>query len=297
MGDRSSHQRGQVIQRLVESFRLHAQRARLRGGVRWLAVVLVFVLSFVMLGVANATIEAPENTTQSVEIKCDVADPTCEVTLDTDPKGGPQFATVLRAGPLPSIIPSVIRIPGPVRTIRVPVPGPVRTIFRRLPRRTVTAHPAPRTVIRTRTVTRTETAPGNSSTVTRTERPGIIVGPSNQPTVAPSPNTQTVTAPGFPQSTVTVTVPPDRTRQTSPTHGTIRPQRAKPDKPSFVFPRVELSRPEVVGLGLLGFGIMVAIIMLALWAGFTLGFKSAERENSKFLSALRDQLISRPKPR
>lgn len=145
----------------------------------------------------------------------------------------------------------IIKIPGPTKTKTVEVPGPTKT-------ETV---PGP-------TVTETETVevPGP----TRTERVEVP-GPVRTETVKPEPQ-PTVTE----TTTETVTV-------------TKEVEVDKPEEDGVLFDPPPVSPVEAVGYSSLALIVLCGLIILGLWLGYLLGYKDKERNETRFLSALRDQ--------
>lgn len=61
-------------------------------------------------------------------------------------------------------------------------------------------------------------------------------------------------------------------------------------------PPIHLSTPAAVGLGTLTIIILCVLLLLALYGGYMLGYKDSDRQNARFLRALRDQISPRAKP-
>lgn len=153
-----------------------------------------------------------------------------------------------------------------VPTVVLPAP-PRATVTQ-----TVTAPALPQP---TKTVT--ETVPSKTETVT-VEGPTQIETVRETETIAASPSalpTQSARPVGqTPTEYVTVTSKPEQ-RDT--------PDDLLPDSPQ-----------EVVETGV---GIIIALIMmiLALWAGYVIGYKDSDKENTNFVRAMRDNILTRNK--
>lgn len=114
-----------------------------------------------------------------------------------------------------------------------------------------------------------------------------VPGPTQTATVNVPGGTQTVKAPG-PTATVTEsalpsagpTVTVSASGQDSPSSGTLAPR-----DPVISFPSIN-TVPKAVGIGLLATLLLVGLILLALWAGYVMGFKDKERKDNDFSRAL-----------
>ena len=187
---------------------------------------------------------------------------------------------VLVPGPTVTLPPETVTLP-PIKTTVTLPPLPVQT-------RTVTLPPLPRAT-ETRflprpTETRTVIIPGEERTVTETQtRTREIFVPSKTRTVLGPVVTETA-APETISVTETVTASP--TRQPSTDSGTISPGDVFLDPPA-------LTAPEAAGIGALTLLFLGGLVLLALWGGYVLGYKDSDRENRKFMAALRDQFYYR----
>lgn len=156
--------------------------------------------------------------------------------------------------PLPTITvkPSPIIVPGPTVTLP-PVPGPTQTVHVPIP--------GP---------TRTVQIPGPTTTVT--------VQPNNpQPSSGP-----------------TVTVTPDAvpTGQPTPSRATVTPS---PEVKTKTVTQTETQNKtetivKGIALGLLVLIVLAALGVLALWIGYILGYKGAERNETRSLRNMLDML-------
>lgn len=153
-----------------------------------------------------------------------------------------------------------IKVPGPTVRVRGPktkVPGP-----------TVTLPPKPRATV---------TIPGPTSTVT----------------VRPN-NTRPSQAPAGPTRTVTVTPSPSSglTRQPITPSGTVEPTpEPSGDNTSETRTKTETIVRRVVA-GTLALTVLAALAILALWLGYILGYKGAERQEVRSLRNMLDLLKS-----
>lgn len=153
-----------------------------------------------------------------------------------------------------------ISIPGPTVTI----PGPKVTI--RPPRVTETVRvpiPGP-----TRTVTERVEIPGPTATVTR---PPIILERS-----------------AAPQPTVTVTASP--TGQPTPSRATVTPSPEVRTETETETRTVTETIIRNVLIGTLALLVLAALGVLALWLGYILGYKGAERNEVRSLRNMLDML-------
>lgn len=165
--------------------------------------------------------------------------------------------------PLPEIVEVTVTAP-PIR-----IPGPTQTVTVRPPRATVRA-PGP-----------TVRIPGPTQTVT-------VVPEVPQPTGQPAP-TRTVT------ETVTPTpTPPPAPRQEADQTDIVRPEPSEDGFFRFDFDPFddEVTAGEVtVGLGaILG---LLGLILLALVAGYILGYKDKEKKETDFMRALLERAKTR----
>lgn len=163
----------------------------------------------------------------------------------------------------------VDRLPLPTVTVRGPtitlppvtVPGP--TV--RVPGPTVTAPGETRTV----------EVPGGTETVTLPGETVTVQVPNGTQTVTPEPRTIGPVAPSESPTT----------RQDPSPDGTIVPDK-KTD--SVDLGDGKTTKTEV-GLGILGILVLIGLALLAMWAGYTLGYKDKERKDTNFLRALLEQ--------
>lgn len=142
-------------------------------------------------------------------------------------------------------------------TTRVQVPGD--TVTRLLPQPTQTV----RVPGDTKTVYRDRPLPGKTKTVTAEPRPQRSAAP--QPTSGP---TSTTTNNPTATATVTKTVEPDSTSKTI----------EKPGKVKTVLKNVRIGLASIIGL--------MFILIVAMSAGYGLGFKDSESKESKFMKSL-----------
>lgn len=147
-----------------------------------------------------------------------------------------------------------------VKEVKVPVPGPTKT---------VTVRPQPVTVTATATQTNTVALPQETKTV-------AVPGPTRTVTPQPQPN-----------ETVTVTSSPSPTRQAGSEDGTIEADSGLDF--SIDFGDGEVSTGEVV-LGTLATFLLMGLILLALYAGYVLGWKDKERKEVEFMRAVLDSV-------
>lgn len=216
------------------------------------AVLLIMLLPLLlMFSASQADTNVPEPT-PTVTVTQTVTVPPLPVRTDNS---GPGSVNSNRNPPhLPTILPTVrvtIHVPGPVRTVRVP--GDTRTVTRTGP-----------------TSTRTITVPGPTQTITRTV------------TAPPVPQDSSSAQPSEPESTVTIgggtrTI----TGQPSPNSGTIK---------TTDVPAVDIgdgkTTPAEVGLGALTLLAFAGIVVAALWAGYTLGYKDRQGNEKDFMRTL-----------
>lgn len=123
--------------------------------------------------------------------------------------------------------------------------------------------------------------------------------------------TQVVPQPGLPGATKTATVvvsrevisngtAPPITREVRSTvpagQTTVTPATVTPSKEVVRVPGTTkvVTRNQAIGLSLLGLLALMGLGWLLLWLGFVLGYKSADKENTNFLRALRDTVRRRP---
>jgi hypothetical protein len=279
----------------------------------FLIILAVMVMAFVLLGAVHQPSSATpvDPLPERVEIRCEADEPVCRFKLKLP--GDDMDIEVLRQGPLPTVVPSTIRVPGPTVTIRPPratvrVPGPVRTVPG--PVRTRTVRP-PRATVTLPGEVRTETSVRPGPTVTIRPDP---IGPSQAPEppaeIAPritvTDGAPQITATSRPRPTVTITDSPapritvtdefiaPTTGQTPPSRGTLG-QEPKTDIPGIQFPDLvpDLSDPgpvQTVGLSIIGIIAMLTLVLGAMYVGYTLGWKDSDKSNAGFLRSLRDQL-------
>lgn len=281
---------------------------------KWLAVLVVFVLGFIMLGAVHQPSSAqPIDLPDEVRIRCEADEAACRYRLQLP--GDDINIEIRRDGLLPTAVPSTIRLPGPTITIRPPrvtvratIPGPVRTV----PGPTRTVRP-PRATVTLPGETRTETFVRPGPTVTVRPQP---VGPSQAPAPPAEIAPRVTVTDGAPQITATSTVEPtatvtDETQVTEteilpPGGGQLGGPRAtispepKTDIPGIQFPDLipDLDSPgpvQTVGLSIIGLISLVTIVLGAMYAGYVLGWKESDKNNANFLSSLRDQLAIKKK--
>jgi len=152
----------------------------------------------------------------------------------------------------------------------------------------------------TDTITKTIKIPGPTITkvpdpIVRTEKI-IVPGPTKTiytQAEAPAPQvvTRTVEVPG-PTETTTVTASPTPTAsptgQPTPESDTMEPDTG----PAIDFGDGDTT-PAEVGIGILTLLALVGLILLALYAGYILGYKDKERTDTNFMRALLDSVKSR----
>lgn len=152
-------------------------------------------------------------------------------------------------------------------------------------------------------------------TVTEIVRPPRVTQTIIQPPVTlPGPVrtvTQTIPQAGLPGATTTATVVVSRevisngtappvtreVRSTLPSgQTTVTPATVTPSKEVVRIPGTTkvVTRNQAIGLSLLGLLALMGLGWLLLWLGFALGYKSADKENTNFLRALRDTVRRRP---
>lgn len=216
------------------------------------AVLLIMLLPLLLMFSASQAGTTVPEPTPTVTVTQTVTVPPLPVRTDNS---GPGSVNSGRQPPhLPTVLPTVkvtIRVPGPVRTVRVP--GDTRTVIRNGP-----------------TSTRTITAPGPTQTISSTV---------TEPPVPQETATVEVTEPG---ETVTIgggtrTI----TGQPSPNSGTI-----KSDAPPAVDIGDGKTTPAEVGLGALTLLAFAGIVVAALWAGYTLGYKDRQGNEKDFMRTL-----------
>jgi len=118
--------------------------------------------------------------------------------------------------------------------------------------------------------------PGPTATVTE-----FVSGPQPVETITAPAQTVTTTPNAGPTSTVTITAEPSR--QPATEGGTIGPDN---NDTVLTFPKIELSTPEVVGLGIGTVALMMLLIILGMWAGYYLGYKDSDKAEARFLKSL-----------
>lgn len=137
----------------------------------------------------------------------------------------------------------------------------------------ITLPPIPGPTIRVPGPTQTVTVPGPTQTET-------VNVPAPTTTVKEPGPTVTVTESALPEPNQTVTVSPSG--QGGPSSDTLAPR-----DPVVTIPDIE-TVPQAIGLGLLATLGLMLLILLALWAGYILGFKDKERKDNDFFQALLD---------
>lgn len=210
----------------------------------------------------------------------DAAEHSCTVTALGDSNNLSVTCVTSDGTSVPPSQIDVEKIVGDTVTVVIPeVREVVRTVVKRIPQpretRTVTrtVRPAPRVITKTVRVA----VPGPTRTV-------AVPGP----TVF---RTAQVAVPG-PTETITETVRPSP-RQDATKRATMDADRG------FYSPDVDLGDDEVTaaeaGIGLLTLLALVGLILIAMYAGYTLGYKESEREDTHFMRALRDTMVTRGK--
>jgi len=186
-------------------------------------------------------------------------------TTKPEAQAAPETAALLCEPPLPCATVSV-----PV-TLTVSVPAT----------RIITLPPQVRTIINQRTV------PGPRVVTTRT----VVV--RRAPVTRTLPRATTT-------DTVTTTREVTRSRSLPPTtvtagQTTLTPATITPKKEIIRLPGTTktVTKYQAVGLSLLALLALMGLGLFLLWLGFVLGYKSADRENTNFLRALRDT-VKRP---
>lgn len=152
-----------------------------------------------------------------------------------------------------------VRVPVVTATVRVNVPGDTVTRFLPQPTRTIRLPGDTETVYRDRPV------PGPTKTVTAEPRPQRSASP--QPTSGPtstSTNNPTATA----TVTKTVEAEPDDLVRTIETPGKVK----------TILKNVSLGLASIIGL--------LLILILAMSAGYGLGFKDNEQREARFMASL-----------
>lgn len=197
-----------------------------------------------------------------------------------------------------------IEVPGPTATVtetvtETPTPAPTVTLPP-LPGPTVTISPRPQPTI---------TIPGPTATITKILPPiieferTIIPGPTRTVFV-PGP-TRTVTGPvvtetatpfPLPAKTVTATATETITERAVPTRQPP-PRRDTMDDDRFFRFDIDLGDRSLsageLGIGLLTLLALVAVVLMAMYGGYVLGYKDQEQQDTDFIRALLD----RSKPR
>lgn len=122
-----------------------------------------------------------------------------------------------------------------------------------------------------------------------------VPGPTQTATVYVPDGAQTVNVPG---PTVTRTAQPTSGPTVSTTETvTVSPSGQEPSDddtlpvrdPVVTIPDID-TVPEAIGLGLLATLGLMALILLAMWAGYIMGFKDKERKDDDFFQALLDSV-------
>lgn len=136
--------------------------------------------------------------------------------------------------------------------------------------------------------------PGPTSTQTITPPPVTVTAPP-QPvqTVTVAPRPVTVTPDAVPNETVTVTTTPSAspTRQPEGDDGTIAPDESVGPK-AVDFGDGNITIFEL-GIGLASLLALVGLILLAMYAGYILGYRDKEAKDTRFMRALLDSVKSR----
>lgn len=144
-------------------------------------------------------------------------------------------------------------------------------------------------------------------TVTVKPDPIIIAGPTSTVTVRPPAQTVTVPGPGGSTATQTITATPKagptstatdsstvsntETGQPTPRTGTIIPGGTV-DYPAVDFGDGHTTVVEA-GIGLLALLALIGLLLLAMYAGYALGYKDRERKDTDFMRALLDSVKTR----
>jgi len=197
---------------------------------------------------------------------------------------------------------ATVTLPGITITLpRETVSLPRITVTRLLPRVTeiVTLPPIVRTLIQPR---RTVTLPAETVRL-----PGATLTVPGQTAMVPK-STQTITIRQIVTSTGTgppvtnvITLSPSQSvsiGQETVTRGTVVPttiSTAVPTERRIQLPGVTTF--QAAGIGLISLLLLIALMLFALWGGYALGYKNADRENTNFLRVLRDSMGVRGKHR
>lgn len=166
-----------------------------------------------------------------------------------------------------------------------PLPPVATVTVRPPPLPPVTVTPRPRA-----TVTEKVTVPGPTKTVTahpRANDQSRVAPPAPTKTVTVSPPAPTRTALPEPVSTVTETVRPSPTGQTPTATVTIEPKPRDNASGDLDFSDGRVTLVEA-GIGLITILALVGLLLLALYAGYVLGYKDKERRETDFLRAVLD---------
>lgn len=187
---------------------------------------------------------------------------------------------------VPGILCATVTIPIPV-TVRATVSVPVKVapVTVRLPPVTRIISPPP--VVKTILQQRTVTLPGPVMTVTR---PGLPGATTTATVVVNREIVSNGTAPPVTREVRSTMSAPPRAGQTVTSSATVTPNKEVVRLPGT---EKKVTVPVAVGLSLLGLLALMGLGLFLLWLGFILGYRSADRQNTNFLKALRDS-IRRP---
>lgn len=247
------------------------------------ASALLFVMLIVMVpvGFFAASTESAEATEEIVE-PSQSAQPVDPSLVSCGPEEGNVVCRLLDGTIIATVPIPVIEIPGPS------IPGP--TVKVTLPPVTVTAPP-----IRLPGPTVTVTAPGE--TVTAPPAPPRTLTETVTETVRVPGPTATVVAPPFPPRpaetvTATATVTAEPTGQPTTPSATVEPS----PEPRTVTETETRTKTETIVrnvlFGALATLVLVGLGILALWLGYILGYKGAERNEERSLRGMLDVLKS-----
>jgi hypothetical protein len=152
---------------------------------------------------------------------------------------------------------ATVTVPGPTATNNVPGPTKTITVFLEGPTKTVTVREREEIIV---PVEKTKTV-----TATPSRQPDISDG-----TVAPSPEPE----------------PEDNTLVAGDSYeqGPVTKLLDRIDTPA-----------EIAGLSTLTLLILIGLLLLGMYGGYSFGYRDSDRENANFMQALRDQMLIRSK--